>query len=423
MKYKQNVKIAIKLIIYRITYEIIFYYIIVNYYGSILQNPSSNAFRYVISWLIYLILIIPSSQYLFKGGSVSKGIIVFLLLLYYIPGTVYFAYREISYKYFFYFIIHYLFLIIFFKQEIKVKLPTVKKSSSETILNTITIIVVITAIAVSAIFNQLKITLSLDDVYVLREVQRQMDIPAIVGYFQPFASIYLPFAMAYYLDGKNYILTILTIFSQILLFSFGGMKTTLFLIPAILFCYYIIKKYKLNNMEWAITLFIIINISFYLYFLATKNINLVSLFQVRAMLTPNRISVLYYDFFSKNVPDYFRQSFLRYFGISSPYYIPISKLIAQTYDGTNSSLNNGLLGDVFMNFGKIGALIQPLLWAAMLKVLDSASRLIKPWIAISLSVAYAMIIPNMSFVGSMITCGFIIMCIIISFVPKDAKLT
>lgn len=416
---RQKIVVGIKLILYRITYEIIFDLVIEDYYNSIMQISAYGHLRYFVSWILFLLIIIPSSQYLFKNFSVSKGILIFLLLIYYIPGTVYFAYRDIPYEYYFYFVAHYFFLMLFFKNGINLKTVYFSKEASIKVLKVITIFVIVGSFLISAIFNGFRISLSLDDVYSLRIAQREMNVPLIVGYFQPFAATFLPFAITYYLDKKKYFVFLLSILAQVLLFSFGGMKTTLFLIPVVLFCYYMMKKYKNINLEWLINLFIFINIVSLFCFILLKEIDLVALFQVRTMLTPNRISVLYFDFFSDNTPDYFRQSFLRYFGVNSPYNVPISKLIAQVYEGTSSSLNNGLLGDVFMNFGKFGIIVQPFLWAVMLRTMDIVSKRINPWVAISLSVAYGMIIPNMSFIGSMVTSGFILMCIVIYTMPRD----
>lgn len=407
-------------ILFRISYEILFSFVISGKYSYIMLPEDFTIGKYLISWVAFL-LIVPLLIKYIRIFSFSGGVILVFSLLYYIPGTVYYAYRDVPGTYFLLFILHWLFIITFNNLLHKIKLPQLKVRLSSKVYSLITVVVFLFTVFISWRYNNFQITLSLDDVYDLRAYQAQINLPTIVGYFQQFASRFLPFAALFSLYKKNYKLFIGSIFGQILLFSFGGMKTTLFLIPVSVIAYFVIKKVWKTDLGWILYGFLALNVLALLEYAFLSSYNVTSYFQVRSMLTPNRISVFYYDFFSNNEIDFFRQSFLRYFSFESPYEVPISRMIATIYDGSNASHNNGLLGDVFMNFGILGVIIQPFLWSIAFRLMDSVTKEFANEVVIALVISYGMTIINMSIIGVMFTGGYIAMLVVLMIIRNNTN--
>ena len=95
----------------------------------------------------------------------------------------------------------------------------------------------------------------------------------------------------------------------------------------------------------------------------------------RVMIVPNQLGEYYYDFFTLNVPDYYRSSFLRHFGFRSPYQMEGLKgftyVIADKYFGkTDMNANNGLASDGLANLGIVGCIVMPILIITVLKLFD-----------------------------------------------------
>ena len=126
--------------------------------------------------------------------------------------------------------------------------------------------------------------LRLDNVYELRRLHRDMNLSSVIAYFQPMASILIPLVLVYFLAKKRYALSFLAIIIQILLFSFGGMKSYLYLIPVAIFGYYFYREKRMGWFSWGL---VALNISALLEFI-TRNTYLISGYLLRrTMFVPN----------------------------------------------------------------------------------------------------------------------------------------
>lgn len=137
------------------------------------------------------------------------------------------------------------------------------------------------------------------------------------------------------------------------------------------------------------------------------------------MFLPNLLNEYYFDFFSGNVPDYFRQSFLRNFGFESEYE-KIPNMIGYSYfNRPDMVANNGLISDAITNMGIIGIVISPLFIVTFLWLYDNATHNLdrKIYIMSSIYIAYTLIGSFM--LPALLTHGFIAMVIILFLLPRD----
>jgi serine phosphatase RsbU (regulator of sigma subunit) len=95
----------------------------------------------------------------------------------------------------------------------------------------------------------------------------------------------------------------------------------------------------------------------------------------RALYIPSQLNYDYYDYFSKNEPDYLRQGILRWFGFSSPYKESIPHLIGYHYYGSiEMGANNGLFSDAYFNFNFLGVFLFPIILIIIFKLFDTCSK-------------------------------------------------
>ena len=143
----------------------------------------------------------------------------------------------------------------------------------------------------------------------------------------------------------------------------------------------------------------------------------------RMMFIPAYLGWAFYDFFQLNEFDYFRSSFLRRFGFSSPYSEGIPRIIGRIYNVTVSSLgavnaNTGLCGDAYSNLGLFSLLFYPAAIVLIFKIIekylsDLDSRL---KIIICVIVAYSFISGALFTV--LLTNGILFLILLLIIIPR-----
>ena len=376
------------------------------------------AYKYVLSWIVTLIMT-PSIVSLYNNSSVSSTIILLINLIYFIPGCTLYSLLGLPDLYFLFYVLYWILLMICQYQITYVHKVTIRMVIKPLFYSFI-FVIVIGAIAITGIYNGFQINLRLDNVYELRRLQRDMDLPSFVGYFQPLAGVFVPFVIVYFLSKKRYLLSSLAIIIQILLFSFGGMKSYLCLIPVAILGYYLYREKRMNWFSWGL---VILNIMA-LFEYVLRNSHLISGYiQRRTMFVTNLLSFRYYECFSSNTPDYLFQSVLRRFGFISQYNIPIPRLMGLEYYGNiATNANNGMIGDAFCNFAWFGLIVFPFLIVFALRFMDACAHGLNRRLLITVFVWYAIAFVNSSYFTVMLTHGFLFMCFILYIMPRERKL-
>ena len=419
-KMKINVRnTAIILLIYRILLDIVVETVMKDKFTYLLGKVNFNIFRFLITTVIILFFSKNISKFV-NTYKVSNSLVVVLFLFYYIPSWVFFTWYDVPLVYALAILIHSSLLIIFNNRipEFKIKLKRNEWSNFQ--FNLIVWIILITAIAITGYYNGFELHFRLDDVYELRTNLINASLPTIVRYIQPIGGTVIPFFIIYFLDKKKYVMAGICTFTQFLLFSFGGQKTYLFYILCAYASYFIMKKrFNINWFTKAIAF--ITGLGIIEYFI-TKTFYICNYVIRRVMIVPAALSTFYFDFFSKNSPDFWRQSIMRWLGFKSQYTENISYIIGETY--FNDSLmmaNNGMIGDAFANFGWIGIIFFPLLLVLSFKLLDGCAKGISIRVTFMLAIIYGMNFTNGAFWARMLTSGFMFVYIITLTIPRDNK--
>jgi hypothetical protein len=160
-------------------------------------------------------------------------------------------------------------------------------------------------------------------------------------------------------------------FGALCLFSFAGTKTDLFC-PLFLLALFCIVRYWGNTfglvLVGASTSLVVISVLGFLVF----DISFLSTYLVRRQFfVPALLSSYYWDFFSDHPRLYYSQGVLRWL-ISSPYDVPMARLIGDVYyHSLDNHANANIWASAFANGGYPGIALVTLALGLLFRVIDS----------------------------------------------------
>ncbi len=334
-------------IVYKIILELIYVKIIlpIFYYSGF--TFSFNIYKYLLFWAIIL-LFYPAIKYNFNKKQPSNAILTILYFASMVPGIVLFSFMNVDY----FMIIMYLCywisitLINIFIPYIKIKKPSYRICKFFTYLIVSYFILIILFISLK--YTGFRLNFNLFNVYELRTEALNFQLPSILSYSFASAKVFLPIAFIYFLSDRKKMIAFMIFFIQFLAFSIDGSKSTIFSIILIYLCYKFYHGIPNKIFYLAIVMFTFLG---WMEYLIVKSYYLVNFLIRRLMFLPNLLNIYYFDFFSRNEVDYFRQGILGRIGLKSPYGIGIPNIIGREYFGSESMIaNNGLFSDAYYNF-------------------------------------------------------------------------
>lgn len=299
------------IILYKIIIDLIYILNVSSkyYYNGMVFNPS--LYKYIFSLLIFIFSINFVIR-LYNKVTPSSLIIVILYYLYFIPGCTIYSMAGLSDLYFIFFILYWIFFLSLYLNFPNFTIPNLKESITSNLFYVFFIIVILGSLVIVGLYNDFNFNFSLSNVYELRFKQREMNLPTIVKYFQPTASSLLPLFLIYFLIKRKTKYIILIVFADLLLFSFGGAKGTIFTLFIALLAYF---YYKPNRVRWIVTSLLSLNLISFLEKIIYSKSYITIYIQNRVLFIPNLLSFQYYDFFSMHELLYLRNSILIIFGV------------------------------------------------------------------------------------------------------------
>lgn len=228
---------------------------------------------------------------------------------------------------------------------------------------------------VSFKYAHFRLFFDLYSVYDLRTEARLYAMGRITSYLFSWTRAINPILLCYCAINKHWISSALFACAQLFSFGVDGTKSTLFmlvLVVGVLLLYYCWNTLTICSLIYNGAVFILACAVVEKYLIKSQIIS--AMFVRRILFVPNYLNECYFDFFKNNTPDFFRSSFLRLFGISSPYTSQgngITYLIgAQYFHDPTMSCNNGLFSDAVANLGIAGIYIMPAILLMILFLLD-----------------------------------------------------
>lgn len=375
-----------------------------------------NIVKYLLSWIILLIFVSIIID-LHKKIIFSSMILIFLAYLTIIPFSTMVAFYPYTYNFIFQNTLYWLILFLFYKILPEIKLKRIGIKANYRILYLIVSIFLVTIIYISWRYTGLRITLNIFNVYTLRREALTYNLPIILSYIYAASKSVNPILMLYFLSKKRVVVATFIFIVQLLSFSINGSKTVLLSTILAAFLYWFYKKKYVYIIPWLLSILGIIGGTERLILGKSIIINFIIR---RVYFLPNLLNFYYFDFFSQNPPDYFRQSFLRHFGLQSPYTNSIDNMIGGIYfNRPEMGANNGLFSDAYANLGILGIIVMPLIIILALKILDACSKGIDPRIYIISAGMMSFIFISSFFFPILLTHGFIFICIILYLLPRN----
>lgn len=199
--------------------------------------------------------------------------------------------------------------------------------------------------------------------------------------FNWMAKVVLPFGLVMFLERKQYLLSLLCMFAQILLFLETGHKLLLFMVFPIVFIYFFAKLGHLIKLMYiGLTVLCLITVLTYQMDVLTNHPigNLLcGMVAVRAFLGPANNKFLFYNCFSEYPKLYFSDGQIgSMFGLTYPYAGGNGQVI-YAYDGgefLGSNSCTGYWGDAYSQMGFLGVFLMALLFAAVLRGIQQYDR-------------------------------------------------
>ncbi|MFZ2538109.1 MAG: O-antigen polymerase [Oscillospiraceae bacterium] len=394
--------------------------------------------------LAYVKIIFPQYEYMGfvfvdNGMKVFSGLILFFLMMFfiptkldkpsnilsicliiitYIPALTIFSYGDATYGFMFMNTVFWIILLLIIKFLPTISLPKPNSKACKIIF--LLIVSLICLYCCYFVIRTFGVNFNFDilDVYNQREKYKEANIPFSAYLFTWSSNVILPMGFMYLIVKKKYLLSIIPIISQLLLFSATGMKSMLFTIPIVLI-FAIFLKLKDVSLYLMITLvlasvFCIVAYSFF------DEILPISLLLRRVFLVPARISQYYFDFFIE--AGQIQLSHSIFSGISNyRFEAEPAQFISKIFVGSTSNFNSGIVADGFSNFGFIGVFCWSIFTAFVLKLLDAVSKDKNKAIVIAGIIMFISSLSNSALITNLGTHGVTIAIFMIYILPPEQK--
>lgn len=390
---------------------------------------SMYQFKTNYSGLTSLYLVIPYlmlvSCFLYRQQrreSPSDYFIIILTLLYFIPGNILFVYGNWSVTYYIFHLLSYLSLSIANELFPNIQFPkSPSLGRNKGILSFISYFISISVILITLYYNGLQINLNLDEVYSLRNEWSASRMPNIFNYYLPFAARITPILLIITLKQRRVLLSSLLIFSQLVSFSFGGMKYTLFaLVLGILF--YFLEQ-KLDAKKIIIYFSVFVGVCLIECLIFREQIPLLTVYTLRrTSFIPNQIGFYFFSFAQENDYLYYSESFLRGF-LNYPYQYAFPHIIGNYAFGLpDMGANTGLFAEGFSQIGWLSLPVYAILYVFVFRLYSACTRSFKKaglFHALLLGVVlYSMTFIDGAYFSVLLTQGFLLSLVVFYFLSN-----
>lgn len=356
----------------------------------------------IVIWILYLISYVPFTSCIYMGIAKTNfviGNIIYWLLILIMQNCILTRkikkYLKIRYNY------------IYIQDKVV------------EIIGTISMLLVI---YISWKYTGFRLISDLFSVYEYRSEFLTYDFPLIITYAFSWTKAINPILMVYFFCNNKKVFSVCFFISQLFAFGIDGLKATLFMvflgILIILFYKNILEK---NLIIFAMLGVVGVTLSGVVEKIILNTEYIIEFIIRRIMFLPNLIGNYYFEFFTKYEPDYFRSSFLKYFGVTSPYTVhgeSIGQIIGRKYIIEGMNCNNGLSSDAITNLGSIGIFIMPFFIIGLLYVLDCSTIGLDKRVVIMASLYVTITLLSSFLFTILLTHGILVMILMLMLVSR-----
>lgn len=407
---------------------IILYKILLDYvYGFITRDWSYEGFAadynqglYVGTFIWAIIIAYTSHRYIIEISGSSLMMLAFNLL-YFIPFTTVASITNFNLNFIVFTILYWVVFTVLYNYFVfnkPVKNKAVNIDYRKICLILVGGIIVVNFIA-TIYYNGFKLKFDLNNIYENRMGVRALALPTIIGYLKPAASCLILILVTYCIVGKKWVLLLFLTLAQLMNFSFGALKTDFF---ALFLAYVIGFFYKKSYSKLILPFLVIMTFLSLCEFWTFDHSSIAAYVHRRVLFMPALLSYDYYDFFSQHRFMYLSDSIMRFLGLDNPYSMPVPRLIGWIYYGSDAAnCNTGLIGDDYAQFGYFGILFFPVLRVLVMRIWDISTSKTDCRVQLFGSFFMALTFISGTFFSSLLTGGFIVVCLLCYFLPNVYK--
>lgn len=306
-----------------------------------------------------------------KFNSLSEITVLFLILLYFLPGLFTCAVTETPQYYLLSYLI-FIFSFIFFERRISFNLiKTPYRNQNKNITSILSVVIVLVTIMFVAFFGQsfslARFLLALSEVYDVRA--NADELHWFLLNIEQWAVYFGAILIVYFIKKKKHINAIIIVLCELFFFSMQANKIDMFVTLIAIFLGYI----KITPKRVALFSTLLIVIIYTECVLFEHGLVFTNIFR-RFSIVPNRICCHYFDYFQSHQPDYLCDTFSRIshyiLGIESKY-DNIAHIIGREYYYSDAmGANTGMMAGGVFNFGNIGILIEAYFIPLAIKIFE-----------------------------------------------------
>ncbi len=414
----------IYIVLYRLALDWHYFTLICPRFGPAFADNRTNE-SLILSWISLLFFYhLVKKWAIIKNENLSSIVVLILFMISFVPFTTC-IYAEMATRGFVIYNIIYwgvLIVCLIFSYNVSAKINLifkVKTITKKRIFVFVGLMTMILIVYVSWRYAHFRLITNLMDVYSIRKEALSYNYSTILKYLLSWTAAINPILIgACFIKGKR-LMTVACLAVQMLNFGIDGRKG-IFFMPFIVIVFLLfykndnVKKLK-NLIIFGICMLCISGIVEY----KMLDSSYISDFGIRrVMIMPNQLGEFYYDFFTKNPPDFFRSSFLRQLGIQSPYvsngFNGFTYIIANIYFGKpDMNCNNGLSSDAIANLGSIGCFIMPMVLVLILKLLDKSSKKLDSRLLIIVAVYVSYNLLSTTLTTCLLTHGLVVLMLVL----------
>lgn len=410
--------------LYRLVLDLAYWKIISTVYRYAGFYNNASALSLILSWILFFVFsAIGKTFYDNRNNKLSGEIFFIFFLISVVPFTSMTAFLAFGYAFVLANTVFWLLLFGFSrlfdweKRPARLSLDGIRIEGDFEII-ALALLLFLTVLFISGRYTGFRFNLSLTNVYELRSEAKSFSMPTLLKYVFSWSRMLNSIIVAYFIRRKKWMFVGLGILIQLLSFGIDGSKTTLLLLLATVAISLLPRFTFCTLNKWILTSFFALALAATMLGIFTSSIMPVSLFVRRMMFLPVQLESFYYDFFSTHVPDFYRQSFMRHFGLTSPY-PSIPYMIGDVYLHEQTSSNNGMISDAMANLGYAGILIFPLLCSYVFGLLDRSARGLDHRICITVALYTAVVLTNSFLFTVLMTHGLILTMIVLALMRRD----
>lgn len=409
------------IIIYRLFLDFIYSNWIAEYYEYYGFKQEVTSFSFLLS--IFLLSI--GTAFIRNNNKASSVILNFIMFMYFIPFTTMVAYNAFDDSmYIFYYMVYWMCLVFYARflnvniRFVQIKERYISDKNKRYIMYFISGLMLLNILFITIFYTGINLSFNLYDIYAIRSNINFGNIPTICFYLLIGSKLFVPIIFYYYYYENNKIGMFLMFVLGVLCFSALALKAVAFVELCVILLILLekyIKRYQLYFYAMLLSgisaLEVIIGEVYYITELVIR----------RVCFITNLLSYDYYLYFSVNEPDYFRSSFLRWFGFESSFKdLSVVRTIGKEFlHSEELAANNGLLADVFTNTGYAGLIIMPAVIVLLLKIIDFSTNglpfvvLLLPCLIISMDLVDTFL------TVSLLTHGILFSLFILKLIPRQ----